>query len=49
MLIRVRHPSVAVHESGLFERCRDRSLPLEMAGWRSWAAVIAQRAGLMGT
>ncbi len=30
VLIRLGHPNVAIYDGGLFEWCRDRSLPLEM-------------------
>jgi len=32
VLVRLGHPNVAIYEGGLFEWCRDRSLPLEMGG-----------------
>ncbi len=32
VLVRLGHPSVAIYEGGLYEWCRDRSLPLEMGG-----------------
>ncbi len=32
VLVRLGHPNVAIYEGGLYEWCRDRSLPLEMGG-----------------
>ncbi len=32
VLVRLGHPDVAIYEGGLYEWCRDRSLPLEMGG-----------------
>ncbi len=32
VLVRLGHPDVAIYEGGLYEWCRDRSLPLEVGG-----------------
>ncbi|WP_242343793.1 sulfurtransferase [Anaeromyxobacter terrae] len=32
VVVRLGHPSVAIYEGGLYEWCRDRSLPLEVGG-----------------
>lgn len=38
VLVRLGHPNVAIYEGGLYEWCRDRSLPLEMGGPIDFAA-----------
>ncbi len=32
VLVRLGHPNVAIYEGGLYDWCRDRSLPLEVGG-----------------